>query len=327
MDNSLFAVLCYSKVLSYSKCSIHHLQSYPRIDITLTHASGNSDNSGSSGSDVGSGGSSSDTTNNKSSSGATTTGGSSGDPPNDKNFLACPKCGSPCSQVETFVSSTRFVKCAKCNHFFVVLSEIDNKRNVKEEAKNQRKPPPPPQKIMEYLDKHVVGQDFAKKVLSVAVYNHYKRIHHNLPPPQSQSQQMPTSASLMNDPMGTRTDLLHITGIGHALGSTSGTEVPPKQMYGQSSSHSGTSGTQSPHAHETGSEILDKQNYDVKLEKSNIIMLGPTGSGKTLIAQTIAKCLDVPFAICDCTTLTQAGYVGEDIESVISKLLQDANYK
>lgn len=56
-------------------------------------------------------------------------------------------------------------------------------------------------------------------------------------------------------------------------------------------------------------------------------MLGPTGSGKTLLAQTIAKCLDVPFAICDCTTLTQAGYVGEDIESVISKLLQDANYK
>lgn len=55
--------------------------------------------------------------------------------------------------------------------------------------------------------------------------------------------------------------------------------------------------------------------------------LGPTGSGKTLLAQTIAKCLDVPFAICDCTTLTQAGYVGEDIESVISKLLQDANYK
>ncbi|VEL15539.1 unnamed protein product [Protopolystoma xenopodis] len=64
----------------------------------------------------------------------------------------------------------------------------------------------------------------------------------------------------------------------------------------------------------------------VKLEKSNIILLGPTGSGKTLLAQTLAQCLDVPFAICDCTTLTQAGYVGEDIESVISKLLQDANF-
>lgn len=62
------------------------------------------------------------------------------------------------------------------------------------------------------------------------------------------------------------------------------------------------------------------------MEKSNILLLGPTGSGKTLLAQTIAQCLDVPFAICDCTTLTQAGYVGEDIESVIAKLLQDANY-
>ncbi len=71
---------------------------------------------------------------------------------------------------------------------------------------------------------------------------------------------------------------------------------------------------------------MDNEKVDLKLEKSNILMLGPTGSGKTLLAQTIAKCLDVPFAICDCTTLTQAGYVGEDVESVISKLLQDANY-
>ena len=75
-----------------------------------------------------------------------------------------------------------------------------------------------------------------------------------------------------------------------------------------------------------GSYALDNEKVDLKLEKSNILMLGPTGSGKTLLAQTIAKCLDVPFAICDCTTLTQAGYVGEDVESVISKLLQDANY-
>lgn len=77
----------------------------------------------------------------------------------------------------------------------------------------------------------------------------------------------------------------------------------------------------------SGSELLDRKSTEFKLDKSNILMLGPTGSGKTLLAQTIAKCLDVPFAICDCTTLTQAGYVGEDIESVIAKLMQDANYK
>uniref|UniRef100_A0A4W5KI25 Caseinolytic mitochondrial matrix peptidase chaperone subunit X n=1 Tax=Hucho hucho TaxID=62062 RepID=A0A4W5KI25_9TELE len=77
---------------------------------------------------------------------------------------------------------------------------------------------------------------------------------------------------------------------------------------------------------ERGGDVLDSTHTDIKLEKSNIVMLGPTGSGKTLLAQTLAKCLDVPFTICDCTTLTQAGYVGEDIESVIAKLLQDANY-
>lgn len=75
-----------------------------------------------------------------------------------------------------------------------------------------------------------------------------------------------------------------------------------------------------------GTDVLDSKTHELRLEKSNILLLGPTGSGKTLLAQTIARCLDVPFAICDCTTLTQAGYVGEDIESVIAKLLQDANY-
>merc|ERR1719346_511769 len=76
----------------------------------------------------------------------------------------------------------------------------------------------------------------------------------------------------------------------------------------------------------TGSDILYAKKHDMKLEKSNIMMFGSTGSGKTLLAQTIARCLDVPFAICDCTTLTMAGYVGDDIESVVAKLLQDANY-
>ncbi|XP_017863994.1 PREDICTED: ATP-dependent Clp protease ATP-binding subunit clpX-like, mitochondrial [Drosophila arizonae] len=261
--------------------------------------------------------------------GSTTTGGSG-----DK-FLSCPKCGSACTQVETFVSSTRFVKCAKCNYFFVVLSDVETKQRIKEEPKNQRKPPPPPQKIMEYLDKHVVGQDFAKKVLAVAVYNHYKRIHHNLPQLQQQPSAGGSGGGLDGIP---RTDLLHITGIGHTLNSSPGNELPPKpaQMglgggltgggLGSGLHNSNAANASRSSDHRPGSEILDRQSNDVKLEKSNIIMLGPTGSGKTLIAQTIARCLDVPFAICDCTTLTQAGYVGEDIESVISKLLQDANY-
>lgn len=247
---------------------------------------------------------------------ATTNGAGSGkdggkEPPNKKNTLSCPKCGDPCTHVETFVNATRFVKCEKCHHFFVVLSEMDSKKTVKEESvKGQRKPPPPPKKIMEYLDRHVVGQDIAKKVLSVAVYNHYKRIYHNLPPPSSTN----ANSAQAIDPMGRSGDLLHISGIGHTMMSSAPTEVPRPPL-------------SPPQQHHPGSELLEEKNHILKLEKSNILMLGPTGSGKTLLAQTIAKCLDVPFAICDCTTLTQAGYVGEDIESVIAKLLQDANYR
>jgi ATP-dependent Clp protease ATP-binding subunit ClpX len=227
--------------------------------------------------------------------GGTTNGGDgSKEPPNKKNTLSCPKCGDPCTHVETFVSSTRFVKCEKCHHFFVVLSEVDSKKTIKDDPKaGQRKPPPPPKKIMEYLDRHVVGQDMAKKVLSVAVYNHYKRIYHNIPPAtQTNTNQQIDSIS--------RNDLLHISGIGHTMMSSAPTEVPRPPL-----SQPSNSGINSSANTTLGSDLLDKKTHELKLEKSNILMLGPTGSGKTLIAQTIAKCLDVPFAICDCTTLTQ----------------------
>lgn len=97
---------------------------------------------------------------------SSTTVGSSGGGGKNKNTLSCPKCGDPCTHVETFVSSTRFVKCEKCHHFFVVLSEVDSKKKENSENKSgfYRKPPPPPKKIFDYLDKHVVGQEHAKKV-------------------------------------------------------------------------------------------------------------------------------------------------------------------
>lgn len=97
---------------------------------------------------------------------AASSGGSGGG--KNKNTLSCPKCGDPCTHVETFVSSTRFVKCEKCHHFFVVLSEVDSKKKEGVENKTGffRKPPPPPKKIFNYLNKHVVGQEHAKKVLS-----------------------------------------------------------------------------------------------------------------------------------------------------------------
>ncbi|TKC40621.1 hypothetical protein EI555_014040 [Monodon monoceros] len=257
------------------------------------------------------------------------------------NQLRCPKCGDLCTHVETFVSSTRFVKCEKCHHFFVVLSEADSKKSIIKEPESaaeavklafQQKPPPPPKKLIvscsyliifqiyNYLDKYVVGQSFAKKVLSVAVYNHYKRIYNNIPANVRQQAEVEKQTSLTPRELEIRrredeyrfTKLLQIAGIsphGNALGASMQQQV--NQQIPQE---------------KRGGEVLDSSHDDIKLEKSNILLLGPTGSGKTLLAQTLAKCLDVPFAICDCTTLTQAGYVGEDIESVIAKLLQDANY-
>ncbi|CAH1953796.1 unnamed protein product [Acanthoscelides obtectus] len=230
--------------------------------------------------------------------------------------LSCPKCGDPCTHVETFVSSTRFVKCEKCHHFFVVLSEVDSKKKEGVDAKNgtYRKPPPPPKKIYDYLNKHVVGQEYAKKVLSVAVYNHYKRIYNNMPQ-QNPNIRQDNMAVMEQGPHNiTHRDQFHITGLGNAN----------MNFFGAPFDNVAGSTTRSQAA--TGSDILERTTHDLKLEKSNILLLGPTGSGKTLLAQTIAQCLDVPFAICDCTTLTQAGYVGEDIESVIGKLLQDAGY-
>ncbi|XP_014662365.1 PREDICTED: ATP-dependent Clp protease ATP-binding subunit clpX-like, mitochondrial [Priapulus caudatus] len=242
-----------------------------------------------------------------------TSGGSGG------GQLRCPKCGDPCTHVETFVSSTRFVKCEKCHHFFVVLSDIDSKKTIKEgqreqpaeKVNQQRLPPPHPKKIYNYLNRYVIGQEKAKKVLSVAVYNHYKRIYTNVPATAQKPEQgvVETQQQQRSPATFSHRELLQIAGLGDR--SALGPNVQRQQEQEQA---------------RRASDILDSHKDDLLIEKSNLLMLGPTGSGKTLLAQTVARCLDVPFAICDCTTLTQAGYVGEDIESVIAKLLQDANY-
>jgi len=309
-----------------------------------------------------------------------TTSGSSGSN-NDDGRLVCPKCGNPCDHVNAFVNSTRFVKCDKCNHFFVVLSDADSKTKTARDRMGMggggvggagandpanagdpalggkggaRKPPPPPppKKIYEFLNKFIIGQEVAKRALSVAVYNHYKRIYHNIPVSKKdnnasaaaagQMNQMHSEPPHMHTPYGSppppqqqqpgqgqpphlpsHRDLLHIAGMGSALGvgfPPNGT--PPQQQNGNAAGEADKNTS----INTQGSDILDAKTHDLRLEKSNIMMFGSTGSGKTLLAQTIARCLDVPFAICDCTTLTMAGYVGDDIESVVAKLLQDANY-
>lgn len=216
-----------------------------------------------------------------------------------RNAISCPKCGYPSTMdVEMIVDAKkrRLLSCAKCYAFFAAPEE-DSKDPQNENSVEEQLKTPSPKEIKQHLDDRVMGQDVAKKVLSVAVYNHYMRINHNLQ----------RSAPSVN-PMGPGGE---IEDNGQTKSSVPA-EVPPP--------------TTQPEQQTVSSKLLDEQAQSTRqLQKSNILMLGPSGTGKTLLAETIAKFLDVPFASIDCTTLTQAGYVGANVESVIDKLLQSAN--
>ena len=184
--------------------------------------------------------------------------------PNQPRNNNCSFCGRPRGAFKEIVENPTG-SVGICNDCIRICREILDA----EERKRQKEQPfnlPSPEKIKKELDSYIVGQDKAKEVLSVAVYNHYKRINYVISKRQKQEAQA-------------------------AQG-----------------------------------EAKTKVFEDVDLEKSNVLMLGPTGSGKTLIAKTLAKILDVPFASADATTLTEAGYVGEDVENILLKLIQAADY-
>jgi len=168
-------------------------------------------------------------------------GGGGGD---SKNTLYCSFCGKSQHEVRKLIAGPTVFICDECVELCMDIIREENKSSM---VKSQEGVPTP-QEILGVLDDYVIGQNYAKRILSVAVHNHYKRLAHA------------------------------------------------------------------------------EKNDDVELAKSNILLIGPTGCGKTLLAQTLARIIDVPFTMADATTLTEAGYVGEDVENIILKLLQSSDY-
>ncbi|MBB2955019.1 ATP-dependent Clp protease ATP-binding subunit ClpX [Bifidobacterium commune] len=197
----------------------------------------------------------------------------------------CGFCGKSERQVRKLVTGQGAAICDECIAQCVDLINDENDEDVKIDALNL----PKPSEIYAYLNQYVVGQPQAKRTLSVAVYNHYKRVN-------------------MERDGGGR-----VTGAG--MGKAAATsETAHKSVAGNGKRSGGPSAT-------GGKDPL----ADVQVAKSNILLLGPTGVGKTYLAQTLARVMNVPFVIVDATTLTEAGYIGDDVESVLQRLLQAAD--
>ncbi|MCL2787229.1 MAG: ATP-dependent Clp protease ATP-binding subunit ClpX [Micrococcales bacterium] len=229
------------------------------------------------------------------------------------DLLKCSFCGKSQKQVRKLIAGPSVYICDEC---IELCNEIISEE-VAGKAENRRRQLPKPREIYEFLNEYIIGQDPAKKALSVAVYNHYKRIDSNAEGERStKSAKGSAGASGAGAASG---------GAGAAAGgaarqrATAGppAKAPAARKPGSSSSASSERATG---AEEDGADV------GVEISKSNILMIGPTGCGKTYLAQTLAKMLNVPFAIADATALTEAGYVGEDVENILLKLIQAADH-
>ncbi|VDO04632.1 unnamed protein product [Haemonchus placei] len=190
-----------------------------------------------------------------------------------------------------------------------IIEESSKQWTVKIE---QRRSPPYPSQIAEYLDRFVVGQKQAKKTLAVGVYQHYRRLEHNIESGAASIHQI--KEDVKNTPRGV------LYQDENRLGHIATSELRSSPITSQVPSMQTPPAKRAPPVFRA---IPDKEPV-VRLEKSNILLIGPSGVGKTFLTQTLARILDVPIALCDCTSMTQAGYVGEDVESVIQKLVQAA---
>src|ERR1043165_8825803 len=208
--------------------------------------------------------------------------------------LRCSFCGKSKDSVRKFISGPSVYICNECIALCNEILAEDEEREVAEAITQV----PTPQEIKDTLDQYVIGQEKAKKALSVAVYNHYKRI-------RSEEREVAEAITQVPTPQEIKDTL-------------------DQYVIGQEKAKKALSVAVYNHYKRINSASL--RDDDVELDKSNILLIGPTGVGKTLLAQTLARILDVPFTIADATTLTEAGYVGEDVENILVRLLQAGDF-
>ncbi|CAD6190940.1 unnamed protein product [Caenorhabditis auriculariae] len=235
----------------------------------------------------------------------------------------CKHCSKPLKPLPTLTPSSRYIHCDNCKKLYLASFAEENSKNwnIKNE---QRKSPPYPSQIAEYLDKFVVGQKQAKKTLAVGVYQHYRRLEHNI---ESGAGSIHQSAAQRNAAEDSKVPRGVLYQDEMRLGQMATNELRPTPYIQQNISISNAGAVQQAPVSRRAPptfKSLPENEPTVRLEKSNILLIGPSGVGKTFLTQTLARVLDVPIALCDCTSMTQAGYVGEDVESVIQKLVQAA---